>query len=145
MILAKRISWFAVASIGAFMIFSFGLSATAYAYSVYPAPAPAGSTAPSPSTAGFGSLTAPLDNFLQSINNIGATNPSVPENSFTPPTAPNGMVTTEIENNLQKFDTWLYGIAGFHILTVFVVILNVLSWLLGIVKGGVDWLIGLLR
>ena len=52
-------------------------------------------------------------------------------------------LTTAIKNAFGWFDNWLYGIAGFHVSNFFTAILNIFSWVLGVVKGGVDWLLAL--
>jgi hypothetical protein len=52
---------------------------------------------------------------------------------------------TSVHNGLAQFDTWLYGVAGFHIINLLTTVLTILSWILGWLKGGVDWLIGVLK
>ena len=96
-------------------------------------------------TGGFGDLFAPFQNFIKSINSVGTNAvevnvPSVPQNNPLAAGAENWL-----QSQFRQFDDWLYGIAGFHISGFFVAILNILSWLLGIVKSVVDWLLGLLH
>lgn len=88
-------------------------------------------------------ITAPFEDFYHSINSVGNILPgsTTPQMRLSIPTT-NGFVTTNVQDALSQFDNWLYGIAGFHVLELFTAILSVLSWLLGIVKGGVDWLLG---
>lgn len=45
------------------------------------------------------------------------------------------------QNALRQFDEWLYDKIGFHVWSFFLAILGIFSWLLGVVKGGVDWLL----
>lgn len=112
-----------------------GIVHTADAYSIN-GPAPTTTLPFIPSIGSFNS-------FIQSINNIGAQSgislppvnvPSMPQNG-----AQNGAATNWFQNTFQQFDAWLYGVAGFH------AILNILSWLLGIVKSGVDWVLGVIH
>ncbi len=109
-------------------------------------------TIPAINTFNFNSLIVPFQNFIQSFE--GSANsiktPSIPGSFNMPPSVsipavPQGSFTNMIQNWFQQFDAWLYGIAGFHISGLFVAILSILSWLLGIVKGAVDWLLGVLH
>lgn len=116
---------------------------TANAYSVYAGPQP--STPLSIGGFNFGNLLAPFQNFINSINSVGNTS-SLTIPSIGPTSIPtNGMVASGVQSAFQWFDNWLYGIAGFHIGGLLVAILNVFSWLLGIVKGAVDWILGLIH
>lgn len=132
-----------------FFIFSY---IPAGAYSIY------GTSSSAPSapaqnaggtTDGLGNLFAPFQSFINSINSVGTNAVQVSAPS-TPQSVPqNNAVTVGTENLLQnlfqQFDNWLYGIAGFHISGFFLAILNIFSWLLGVVKGAIDWLLGLLH
>lgn len=104
----------------------------------------------------FNGLLAPLQNFFQSINSVGNTNfipwtgTSAPGNGSTsplpPPSGPlDSGVNSAIQNAFQRFDTWFYGIAGFHVIGLLDVILAIISWLLGVVQGIVNWLQGVLQ
>lgn len=99
---------------------------------------------PSVSNFNFGNLTAPFQNFIQSIGNIGTQSKINVPPVNVPAMPQNGASANWFQNAFQQFDAWLYGIAGFHISGLFVAILNIFSWLLGIVKGSVDWLLGIL-
>ena len=100
---------------------------------------------PSINNFNFGNLTAPFENFIQSIDNIG-TQGEINVPPVNVPSMPqNGIVTNWLQSAFQQFDAWLYGIAGFHISGLFVAILNILSWILGIAKNIVDWLLGVIH
>lgn len=96
-------------------------------------------------SAGFGSFTAPFENFIHSINNVGSVN--IPAPTQMNLSAPSGgsWFTTWFKNTFDQFDNWLYGIGGFHIAAFFTAILGIFSWVLGIVKGGVDWALGAIK
>lgn len=126
-------------------------AATSAAYA-YPVVGSTGST-PVPTINGFNfdSLTVPFQNFVQSIqnsaNSIG--NPAGSLNApsvFSVPSMPqNGSFTNWIQSGFQQFDAWLYGIAGFHISGLIAAVLHIFSWLLGAVKGAVDWLLNIIH
>ena len=108
---------------------------TANAYSIQNGQgAQDGPTMPS-SMGGFSvsGLLAPFQNFIHSINSIGAT--SAP--NLTGP-------SSNTRGAFQRFDDWLYGVAGFHISNFLNAFLNIFSWMLGVVKSGVDSLLKLL-
>ncbi len=93
----------------------------------------------------FGELLAPVQNFFQSIGSINTdVIPQVGFGSGTSlgPTSP--LVLNWIQGVLRQFDGWLYGIAGFHIIAFFAAMLGIFSWLLGLIKSGVDWLLGII-
>ena len=86
-------------------------------------------------------ILTPFENFFKSINSVSVVGPSIgvqsiPKNSF---------IMGGVQSGFQWFDNWLYGIAGFHISGLFTTILSVFSWLLGFVKGGVDWLLNVIH
>lgn len=125
----------------AFFLFS-RIPAGAYSlYGTSSAPAQnAGGT-----TDGLGNLFAPFQNFINSVNSVGTNAvqvnvPYIPQNNVL-----TAATESWLQNLFQQFDNWLYGIAGFHISGFFMAILNIFSWLLGIVKSAVDWLLGLLH
>lgn len=94
-------------------------------------------------------FAAPFQSFIESINSTrpfgGIAIPAGP-GRFGPSVSPQaGFLIQDIQNLFRMFDNWLYNIAGFHILVFFAATLNIFSWLLGAVKGAVDWLLGLIR
>lgn len=117
-------------------------SGTAHAYSVQ-GNAPAGGG----SSLDFNGLLSPLQNFIESIRSINANSiPQLGPTSFSPSLNPtNSFITTNAQGAIQQFDTWFYGVAGFHIIGLLTAILGIFSWLLGLVKNVVDWLLGLIH
>ncbi len=90
----------------------------------------------------FTQLFTPVQNFFNSIRSVQGTQ-LVPRLNTTNlialpplPTAP-GL----LQGILEQFDAWFYGIAGFHILELFAIILSALSWILRIVQNIVNWLV----
>jgi hypothetical protein len=146
---SKKISGFITAFIfflAVFMAVAI-MTTTANAYSVYAGPQP--STLPSIGNFNLSDLFAPFQSFIHSINSIGN---AAPSSNIQPTTVPafvsvpvNNGVISAIQGAFQQFDNWLYGIVGFHIGGLLVAILNIFSWLLGIVKGAVDWILGLIH
>ncbi len=125
---------------------------TARAYSVLPGTGSGnGASATTPVAGGtigssLGNLAAPFENFFRSINNVGSVNvPTTP--TQTNLSAPHGSdwITAWFKNEFDQFDNWLYGVAGFHISGFFLAILGIFSWILGLVKSGVDWVLGALN
>ncbi len=95
---------------------------------------------------GLNSLFAPFENFFQSMTSMagstggqGLGSGSLPASVTNNPAVNNG-----VRGALQGFDEWLYGLAGFHILGLFAALLNILAWILGLVKSIVDWLLHLI-
>ena len=85
----------------------------------------------------------PFENFIHSLGSVG---PNAIWTTGGSPAAPlGGMFSNIIHNALVQFDAWLFGIAGFHILDLGTAILSILSWLLGLIKGWVDWLLRLIH
>ena len=138
------------------------LTSTANAYSLYPdnssnsASAVGGSesTATAQSYSGFNfgqmidQLVVPFENFANSVGSAGSTIGT--GSSGAPFEAPAIPTTTQAlnaagQNAFQRFDAWLYSIAGFHIEMVIAFILGVVSWTLGIAKEIVDWLLSLVN
>jgi hypothetical protein len=125
----------------------FVLSAVANAYSI--SGSSASSIEPSPSSAinqnwtnTWNSLSAPFQNFANSLSSI---NGNSMQNIINPPASMQipSYVSTGAQNVFQQFDAWLYGIAGFHIATVFTVFLRVIDWVLIFAINIVNWLISL--
>lgn len=86
-------------------------------------------------------LLSPFKNFINSINSVGTTAIRIgtPAPVVLPPAVQAGA-----QNAFQRFDAWLFGIVGFHISGFLAAILGIFSWILGVVKSVVDWLLGLL-
>jgi hypothetical protein len=84
-------------------------------------------------------ILAPFENFFNSMNSVSITGQST--TAVTRSAPPNSIVTNGVRSGFQRFDAWRYGIAGFHISGIFITSLSMFSWLLGVVKGGVDWLL----
>ena len=95
-----------------------GAPGTAHAY-------PLGSTSPPLIPPGVGAGIPGLQGF-----NLGT----------TVGTAVSQDVSSEAHGAAEQLDAWLYTIIGFHILDFFNSILTIFSWILGWLKGGVDWL-----
>jgi hypothetical protein len=84
-------------------------------------------------------LLAPFQNFTQSLQSIGNTNLRVTVPTAGMPNFPDVAAQTA-HGAFEQFDAWLAGITGgFHIAVILTVFLQLMSWLLGIVKGGIDW------
>ena len=142
-----------------------------FAYPVGGTPPDGGYAVPSAGGSGmdFQSLLAPLTEFFQSIGSAGRSG-AAPQFNLSAPVLPSGLglpnlptysmpnmlsagnnlmngggVQGAIQNGLQQFDAWLYGIAGFHILSFLSAALGIFSWLLGAAKQLVDWLSGIIR
>ena len=99
------------------------------------------------STGTWQNLSAPFLNFSQSLQAIGKTNLNVTI-PVSVPTVPNVTdVAPQVAHNaFEQFDGWLAGMTGgFHIAAFLTVFLQIMSWLLGVVKGSVDWLLGWMR
>ena len=73
-----------------------------------------------------------ISSFLPTLERLQGSNLS----DFMSPSSTSGY--------LEWFDTWSFGVAGFHPVTVANSLLAVYSWLLGAMKGGVDWVRGYL-
>jgi hypothetical protein len=121
----------------------------AHAYSLYP-DAQVESSSNTTGSGGFSGLLSPFTNFFNSVQSIKPSdlNPgslSAPIGAPTLTGIPNGMVQDTVHNGFYQFDSWLYGIAGFHISTIFIPFLKIFSWILGFLKGIADWLVGALH
>jgi hypothetical protein len=96
------------------------------------------------------SLSTPFENFVQSLDNMwnnpgGAGSSAAGSTLYTPPSWTTQILTTGAQGAAESFDNWLYGIFGFHISTFFVAILNIFSWILGVMQGAVNWLLGVFK
>jgi hypothetical protein len=124
---------------------NFLFSGTARAYSLANGAAPAGGVGVTSGNFDFGNILTSLQNFLQGIGFNSVPIGTFPQPSGIPSMSSSGFWSTSVQGALQWFDAWLYGIAGFHIIGLLTAILSIFSWLLGIVKGAVDWLLGILH
>lgn len=103
---------------------------TIHAYSIYDTPTSTSSTF-------GGGILSPFENFFQSVGSINTTSLNI-----SIPTGTTMEVLTEAgQTAWNRFDAWLYGIAGFHISNFFSQLLTIWSWILGTVKSGIDSLI----
>lgn len=124
-------------------VFIFSAKGEAHAYSVNSG-TPAEPAAQS--SFNFNILTAPFEGFIKSIRSVGSAPVPAAGPQFNPPAVPQGnFFASTVQSAFGQFDNWLYGIIGFHISSLFFAVLNIFSWILGVVKGGVDWLRGLLN
>lgn len=73
-----------------------------------------------------------------STNTIGNTVSNIPIGNIN-----NNQLT--IGGAYQNFDTWLYGVAGFHISGFFNAILSVIVWLLNLAKDIITWFLSLVH
>ena len=121
-----------------------GCVAFALTAHAYPLPGSGSVSASVPTVASsdlWSSIAAPFENFAGSLQSVGNPTANLPSSSTSTPVPEN--VTTGIRDAFRSFDAWLYGIAGFHILAIVTVFLDILSWILGFVKHIVDWALGL--
>ena len=103
-------------------------------------------------TISFDQLLGPAQSFFQNLRSYSDSGGSYQAPSFNLVTVgPGGLldpssplVANGVRNAFEQLDQWLYGILGFHFLGFFTAILAVFSWVLGAIKGVVDWLVGLL-
>jgi hypothetical protein len=89
-------------------------------------------------------LAAPFVNFTDSLQTISKTG----SNATTSVAIPNfSDVAPQIAHNgFEQFDAWLAGITGgFHIAGILTIFLELMSWLLGMVKSSVDWMLSWIR
>lgn len=94
--------------------------------------------------ASWQSLSAPFLDFTRSLQSVNGTNlnfsiptTTVPDFSDTATQAAHGA--------FEQFDGWLAGIIGFHINQILVVFLQLMSWILGLVEGTVNWMLSWIR
>ena len=88
----------------------------------------------------FQNLISPFQNFVKGVQWNTSTNINVrPAGS----TAPMINITPDLQNFFAPVDNWFYGLTGFRLSSIVVIILTGLSWALGIAKAIVDWLLGL--
>ncbi len=96
---------------------------------------------------GLNDLISPFNNFINSVNSVGTSAIHVaPPSSFTAPITPsNGFLREGARNGLQAVDNWTHQTFGFPVSNIFLGFLHIFSWMLGAVKGGVDWVLGLFQ
>ncbi len=120
------------------LIIFFTYSGSAYAYPIYETETNTQSTTGNT----FSGLFSPFQNFFRSINSVGKSRVRI---GGQPSVRQNNVLMSGFQGAFERFDSWLNGIIGFRVSGLFVAILNILSWLLGLVKHGVDWLLSLLH
>jgi hypothetical protein len=144
--LCRRSTLIAIGVIGLTSIASFGI-ACAYAL-----PGTTGTAEPTYAAPSFyyggwntSTLLAPFQNFTQSLQSISNTNLNVTVPTTTMPNFSDA-ATQAAHGTFEQFDAWLAGATGgFHIAAILTVFLRLMSWLLGIVKGGIDWALSWIR
>ncbi len=87
-------------------------------------------------------LSSPFQNFSQSLQS--AANTPIGNFNFSTSGVPES-VSAGAQNLWNRFDAWLFGIAGFHIAAVFNFIFQAIGWILGFVKVAIDWLASLVH
>jgi hypothetical protein len=140
--MSRRCNKLIIAGIVGFATIAFFGLARAHAYAL---PGTTGAT-PMNATASFNyggwwesstwqNLAAPFQNFTHSLQSIGTINLGITSTmSVFSDTA-----SQSAHGVFEQFDSWLAGIIGFHINQIITVALQLISWLLGIVKNGIDW------
>ena len=134
------------AILGAVAIFVFFNIQQARAYAVGTSSAPAG-TGYDPGSS-LQNLVSPFTSFFNNLkwNNNTTINVNNPGTNW-----PTVNITPVVENSFEGiisgwftgFDAWFYGLTGVQLSGIFFVILNVISWTLGVAQKVVDWLLGL--
>lgn len=89
----------------------------------------------------FNSLLTPFQNFIKSIQSLNQTSIGLHQGGYTPP------VNTRLDVGayFSELDAWVYAKTGLRPSQIFVVLLAALSWALGLIKQGVDWLLNLVH
>jgi len=129
----------------AVVLFSFSFAtAGAYAVSSSPSGGQTSFTSPTDLSQSFSQLTTPFEDFFNSLGSLWTSNAGGTVPSYMAPTS-SAFFTNTAQNAFQSFDNWLYGIAGFHISGLFVAILNIFSWILGILQNSVTWLLSVFK
>lgn len=123
--------------------------AHAYAIGTVPPPTTSGSTGSSYDFNGsLQNLVSPFTSFINSLKLNNNTTMGPAGNITWPPTAPtmpifkNGVQST-ISQWLTEFNNWFYGVTGVQLSGIIVVLLNLISWALGLAQQAVNWLLGL--
>ncbi|HUC01728.1 MAG TPA: hypothetical protein VMA75_02385 [Candidatus Paceibacterota bacterium] len=93
-------------------------------------------------------LFAPFTNFVQNLAGSSHTTINVGGGSASYPTVNLAPDLTHGAQNflsqwLGEFDNWVYAKTGVHLSGIFVVLLNAISWTLGLAQEVVRWLLGL--
>ncbi len=143
----KPFLFFLAATLSIVAIFVFA-APRARAYAVAPNGQPSGSSA-APSN-GFGAnysfsgsfqnLTLPFRSFFNSMQWNTNTGIQIHPTSTMMPVI---NITPGMKNIFVSIDDWFYGLTNFRLSGLVYVILNGLSWTLGLAKGIADWLLGL--
>jgi hypothetical protein len=125
-------------------LFLFALSNTTFAYaisggsSITPTPSiPANPTINLNWNDVFNNLSSPFQNFSHSLQS--AANTPISDFSFSTSSIPEN-ISAGAQNLWDRFDAWLFGIIGFHVSSFFGFMLQILEWMLGLVKAAIGWL-----
>lgn len=92
----------------------------------------------------FSSFTGFIKNLSWNNNtsiNTAGTASTWPTVNLTP--VVEGSVQNILSQWLSEFDNWFYRLTGVQLSGIFVVLLNLISWTLGLAQQVVNWLIGL--
>jgi len=120
-------------------VFIFLSAATAHAYAL-PGTSPAEPAPVAVPAFDFGSsfqnLLSPFNNFIQSMRATG-------DQSVSLPVSQNNFGMNAPENIFRQFDDWVYATVGFRPSEALHIFLNIFSWVLGVLKQLVDWLLSL--
>lgn len=85
-------------------------------------------------------LSSPFQNFSRSLQSAANT----PIENFTFSTSGiSQSVSSNAQGLLDRFDAWLFNIAGFHIAAIFHFMIGIVEWTLGLLKRAIDWLFSL--
>jgi len=141
-----------VAAIAIFI--SFGIFAAPQAAHAYAVGSYSGSITPAGGSSSYDignslqNLVSPFTNFFGSLkfNNNTTINTGGPVQTF-PTVNLTPTVASDIQNTvsqwLSDFDNWFYHVSGVQLSGIFYVLLNAISWTLGLAQGVVNWLLGL--
>jgi hypothetical protein len=90
----------------------------------------------------FQNLISPFQNFFENLQSTNSSSVDIyPTSTMVPPIN----ITPGVQNIFTQFNDWFYGLTGFRLSGLVVVVLTGLSWILGIAKGISDWLLALLK
>jgi hypothetical protein len=92
----------------------------------------------------FQNLVSPFQSFFQSLKwNTSATTQIYPTSTVIPSLNISPSLQNTLTQSFTDFDNWFYGLTGMRLSGIIVVILNIISWALGLILGVVNWLLGL--
>lgn len=161
----NRVMFFQTAILGVVAVFLFSAiiaapQARAYAVGSVPSAQPAGTEVPGPATGVSGSsydigtslqnLISPFTGFINDLRWTSGTTLNPNGTSFAWPTV---NVTPVLESTFQntlsqwfsQFSAWFYGISGVQLSGIFIALLNLFSWVLGLAQQVVNWLLGVIH